>query len=187
MKLSKVKVTEFQSIIDSNEFDIGDITCLVGKNEAGKTALLKALYRLNPIIPKEGVYDVTHDYPRNQVEDYKYDVESKKRPSATVVTATFLLNDEDLEDVYEKFGEKSITQPKLLITKGYIHKENGYSFVLYSNTENALNYLFSNAKLDSNTQKKLLKVTDAASALEILKKEEGTSEIERLIEILTQI
>ncbi len=39
MKLSKVKVTEFQSIIDSNEFEVGDITCLVGKNEAGKTAI----------------------------------------------------------------------------------------------------------------------------------------------------
>lgn len=47
MKLSKVHVTEFQSLQDSNEFEVGDVTCLVGKNEAGKTALLQALYRLN--------------------------------------------------------------------------------------------------------------------------------------------
>jgi predicted ATP-dependent endonuclease of OLD family len=39
-------------------------TCLVGKNEAGKTALLKALYRLNPIVETEGRFDVTDDYPR---------------------------------------------------------------------------------------------------------------------------
>lgn len=49
MKLTKVRITNFQCIHDSTEFDIGDITCLVGKNESGKTALLKALYRLNPI------------------------------------------------------------------------------------------------------------------------------------------
>ena len=48
MKLTKVRITEFQSIQDSTEFEIGDVTCLVGKNEAGKTAVLKALYRLLP-------------------------------------------------------------------------------------------------------------------------------------------
>ena len=42
MKLTKVRVREFQSIWDSTEFEIGDVACLVGKNEAGKTALLKA-------------------------------------------------------------------------------------------------------------------------------------------------
>ena len=49
MKLKRVRITDFQSVLDSTEFEIGDVTCLVGKNEAGKTALLKALYRLNPI------------------------------------------------------------------------------------------------------------------------------------------
>ena len=56
MKLTKVRITEFQSIQDSTEFEIGDITCLVGKNEAGKTALLKALYRLNPIIEEDSSF-----------------------------------------------------------------------------------------------------------------------------------
>ena len=36
MKLQKVHVKEFRSILDSLEFDISDITCLVGKNESGK-------------------------------------------------------------------------------------------------------------------------------------------------------
>jgi ABC-type cobalamin/Fe3+-siderophores transport system ATPase subunit len=45
-------------------------TCLVGKNEAGKTALLEAIYRLNPIIETDGNFDVTDDFPRSTVEDY---------------------------------------------------------------------------------------------------------------------
>lgn len=38
MKLKSVRVTDFRSIRDTGDFQIGDITCLVGKNEAGKTA-----------------------------------------------------------------------------------------------------------------------------------------------------
>ena len=63
MKLTKVRITEFQSIQDSTEFEIGDVTCLIGKNESGKTALLKALYRLNPINESNGNFDVTGRLP----------------------------------------------------------------------------------------------------------------------------
>ena len=63
MKLTKVRVSDFQSVRDSTEFDIGDVTCLVGKNEAGKTALLQAMYRLRPIVDTDDGYSVTDDYP----------------------------------------------------------------------------------------------------------------------------
>ena len=55
MRLTKVHVTEFKSVYDSTPFEVGDITCLVGKNEAGKTAVLEALYRLRPIVEEEGL------------------------------------------------------------------------------------------------------------------------------------
>jgi len=32
------------------------MTCLVGKNESGKSAILQALYKLNPV-DKEDIYD----------------------------------------------------------------------------------------------------------------------------------
>ena len=50
MKLIEVTVEKFRNIIDSTPVKIeDDITCLVGKNEAGKSAFLNALYRLNPV------------------------------------------------------------------------------------------------------------------------------------------
>ena len=67
MKLAKIRITDYQSVLDSTEFEIDDVTCLVGKNEAGKTALLKALYKLNPYNSKDGDYDVTMEYPRRSV------------------------------------------------------------------------------------------------------------------------
>jgi predicted ATP-dependent endonuclease of OLD family len=46
MKLQKVQIKDFRCIDDSGEFVIDDVTCLVGKNESGKTAILKALHKL---------------------------------------------------------------------------------------------------------------------------------------------
>ena len=49
MKLTTVRVRMFRNILDSTEVAIQpDVTCLVGKNESGKTAFLQALWRLNP-------------------------------------------------------------------------------------------------------------------------------------------
>ena len=88
MRLTKVHVTEFKSVYDSTPFEVGEITCLVGKNEAGKTAVLEALYRLNPIVEEEGIFDVTDDYPRRDVVDYREAVKEGKRDEATAIQAT---------------------------------------------------------------------------------------------------
>jgi predicted ATP-dependent endonuclease of OLD family len=73
MKLREFRVREFRSIWDSGPVEIdSQVTCLVGKNEAGKTALLTALYRTNPIIPEAAEFDETYDYPKREVEDYRF-------------------------------------------------------------------------------------------------------------------
>jgi predicted ATP-dependent endonuclease of OLD family len=128
LHLTKVQITEFQSIRDSNEFEVGDITCLVGKNEAGKTALLQALRRLNPIEGDKS-YSVTDDYPRWDVEDYRQEVESGRKEDATVVRATYELEPSDIEVVAEVFGPNAVKEPVLTLTKGYGEKRI-YSFVI---------------------------------------------------------
>jgi hypothetical protein len=119
MRLSRVEVFKFQSIRESNPFHIGDITCLVGKNEAGKTAILQALYRLNPIIPQHGKFDVTDDYPRSEVEDYQQDVEAGRCCPARVIEATFTLSTEDMENIESEFEAGILEKPELTLSKGY--------------------------------------------------------------------
>jgi predicted ATPase len=119
MKLARVHVTEFQSVRDSAPFETGDITCLVGKNESGKTALLQALYRLNPVIEAHGRYSATEDYPRWEVEDYRLDVEAGKRPPARVARAEFALDAADREAVEAVAGPQALRGDTLALAKGY--------------------------------------------------------------------
>lgn len=113
MQLRKVRVREFKSIWDSNEFKVDRVACLVGKNEAGKTALLEALYRLNPVISAKGNFDVTDDYPRSEVEDYQQAVESGRREHAIVVKATFELEDFEREAIQKEYGDGVLAKPQV--------------------------------------------------------------------------
>lgn len=65
MKLIEARVKLYKNFVDSTPVAVeSDVTCLVGKNESGKTALLRALYNLNPAYSAEVDLDVTDDYPR---------------------------------------------------------------------------------------------------------------------------
>lgn len=63
MILRNVHVTNYRSIRDSEQFDVEpDKTILVGINESGKTAVLRALELINP--PSGPDLNVLRDYPR---------------------------------------------------------------------------------------------------------------------------
>ena len=52
MQLVSAHVTYYRSVEDSEEFEVEpDVTCLVGKNESGKTNIAQALFRVNPVEP----------------------------------------------------------------------------------------------------------------------------------------
>lgn len=107
MKLKEFTVREFRSIWDSGPVKVdGQTTCLVGKNEAGKTTLLTALYRTNPIIAADAVFDETYDYPKREVEDYRFDVENEDREEAVVVECLYEMDPDDTEAVTSVFGTK---------------------------------------------------------------------------------
>lgn len=184
MKLTQAEVTDFQSITDSNSFEIGDVTCLVGKNEAGKTALLKALYRLLPYIASGNKYDVTDDYPRREVEDYRYDVERGAREPAQVVRAVYTLETGDLEALHAELGTQALDLNEVILHKGY---DNQLTFTLKVDEQAALSYLLSQAKLPPEVSATLNNSTSAEGALQILSEQEITTEVARLTEILTTV
>lgn len=103
MRLTEVNVRKYKNIIDSNTVKIKkDITCLVGKNESGKTSFLHALYRLFPV-RKNAKFQVEYDYPawllkRERMQGVELE---KERP----VSAIFELDSEDKKIIQDKFGD----------------------------------------------------------------------------------
>ena len=123
MKLLSVRITNFQCIQDSNEFEMDDITCLVGKNESGKSALLQALYRLNPVVDLDKSYNMENDYPRKYFVEFESQIDSIEVDS-TVVEAKFILEDFDLQNIAKEFGENFLIDCEQVLTvkKGYLYE-----------------------------------------------------------------
>jgi predicted ATP-binding protein involved in virulence len=64
MKLKKFKINKYKCIDHSGWIDVNDLTVIVGKNEAGKTTLLKGLHKLNPF--KNEPYNIAREWPRGK-------------------------------------------------------------------------------------------------------------------------
>lgn len=102
MRLKAASVKKYRSIRDTGWFDLeADKTIMVGPNEAGKSAVLQALQRLNAPKGIEG-FDALRDYPRSEYNDI-----TSKRVDPTkviVVEGKFELDDDDKEAVGEEFA-----------------------------------------------------------------------------------
>jgi hypothetical protein len=87
MALKKFRVTGFRSVEDSGWVETDGVTGLIGTNESGKTNLLLPLWKLNPA--KDGVIDLTADYPRKHFVDYRH-----RKPQPVFIVAEFDVGDE---------------------------------------------------------------------------------------------
>ena len=116
MKLTKVRIKNYKCIHDSTEFDIDDITCLVGKNESGKTAILEALHKFNPFDPtdqKPIKFDRLNDYPVEIAQSHKLEND--------VVEVTFSLEQGDIEEIEKFITCKCVNtiEPTITLSSGY--------------------------------------------------------------------
>ncbi|MGX1778293.1 AAA family ATPase [Nocardia brasiliensis] len=115
MKFVSFRIEKFRNILDSGSVAVDDnITCLVGKNESGKTAVLHALYRLNPAYRAE--FHRNEHYPRWLLtRDKRAGVIDR----AKAVTGTFELSDDDIKAVEAHLGTGAIKSRRFEYTRGY--------------------------------------------------------------------
>ncbi len=115
MKLNRARVTNYKSIDDSGWMDVAQVSCLVGKNESGKTAFLHALKRLNPVAGVSGDFELK-DYPRKGYVRYK---RSHKDNPAVAITAEFDLSEEEMRRIEDSFGEGVLRSATVTVSKDY--------------------------------------------------------------------
>ncbi|MCB8879767.1 AAA family ATPase [Acidisoma cellulosilytica] len=185
MMLKEYRVREFRSIWDTGPIKVDDqTTCFVGKNEAGKTTVLTALYRTNPIRPSEAVFDETYDYPKREVEDYRYSVESREREKAVVVSCTYELEQDDFDAISNVFGPKAFIGPTF--TRDCYYGKNNSMGYLTCDDAAARKHLADNAALNDDLKTKLLEATDWRAFAAALNGAEVTEAVTALKALVTK-
>lgn len=182
MKLTKVRVTDFQSVRDSTEFDIGNVTCLVGKNESGKTALLQAMYKLRPIVDADAGYSDTDDYPRTDVADYKYELERNGRSHTVVAELTYKLDEADAAAIAEVFGPEALVSRTITISKAY--EQASITHTLMVDDDAALQHVLSDME---DCPEELKSCHTPAEAAEVVASLEQTEAIRNITSRLNEI
>lgn len=114
MKLTKVRITNYKSIEDSEGFSVGDLTCLAGKNESGKTAILQALRRLNPVEKSEARFNRTMEFPRRRLHNA-----DEGDGDERVLETHWELDDAEVAAIESKIGVGTVTDRHITITKNY--------------------------------------------------------------------
>lgn len=97
---------------NSGEFSLDDVTCLVGKNESGKTAILKALHKLKPDNTAKDTLNPALDYPKR-----------KWRPDTPVteeaIDSSWELSTADVNAIEALFGPGTLESSQIDLSMGY--------------------------------------------------------------------
>lgn len=164
MKLETVHVTNFRSAEDSEEFKVGPVTCLVGKNEAGKSAILLALAALNPHDATPAIFDKERDYPRRSLTQYD---QKHRDGDAVAIKTTWRLEESEIERIATAVGAKVVTSDIVTVSRGYGDKVARISAELAF--EPALEFLYAKFALDESEQSVLASAKTTTELIEALK------------------
>lgn len=121
MKLDAVTVKLYRNFVDEQRIVIEhDVTCLVGKNESGKTTILKALHRLKPANGEDAKFDLTTEYPR-----WRLAADRRKNSNldqVLPVSAEFSLEEADHAALEIVYGVPIPSAAVCRVTRSYANK-----------------------------------------------------------------
>ena len=176
MKLIKATINDFRSINCTTEFEIGQRTCLVGKNEAGKTAVLQALHGLKPIPPFS--YNRERDYPRARLNNYKSD---HGGGNANVCETSWKLDPEEISKIESIHGSNCMKSDVIEVRNYYDDDEQYWTVPL--DESKALAHLLSSTNFDAVEQSQIGTPNTTSELRAKLKAvSEPTAKLEALLE-----
>lgn len=101
LKMIRFRVQNFRNIDDSGWVPVERITALVGRNESGKTALLKALHKFNPATPEP--YNPQREFPRD-----RYTRDFKNPADWPVCSVGFEINEQIRSELQGLVGDNEV-------------------------------------------------------------------------------
>lgn len=171
-------MTDYKSVTDSGEIRLdGSVTCLVGKNESGKTAILEPLYRLKPIATGHpGKFTPLHDYPRARYTRERADID-KKKP----VEVKFDLTADDVAALEKELATGAVKPQEVTLWRRY---DNGYSVSITVDEGPVVQKVIADANLDPALAEGLKTVADLRTKLQ---GDEQTAAIAALLTTITDL
>lgn len=119
MKLVAVTVQKFRNFVEPQRIEIEpDVTVLVGKNESGKTTILKALHRLNPANGDSRRFDLVTEYPRWRLARDRRENPELERQTWPII-AEFEIEQADHEALDSVLPAAMVAGAKLSAAKNY--------------------------------------------------------------------
>jgi hypothetical protein len=100
LRAVRFRVQNFRNIDDSGWVPVERVTALVGRNESGKTALLKALHKFNPATPE--AYNPQREFPRD-----RFTRDFSNPTDWPVCSVAFEITGEELSRMQELLGGKT--------------------------------------------------------------------------------
>lgn len=148
MKLVKAQVSNFRNILDSSPVEIdSNVTCLVGKNESGKTTFLHALHRL--LSSRSNVsFSVPDHYPAWLEKSHR--LQGFNLDEFQPVEAVFKLEPKDIEYLEEKFGKGILLEDSVTLSKQYDGK---LLYTLRIDEGKTVKHLLSQSQISSSNKK----------------------------------
>ncbi|HEY4579966.1 MAG TPA: AAA family ATPase [Candidatus Acidoferrales bacterium] len=109
MRIHTFRIRKYRNVEDSGEIELLDnLTCIVGKNHSGKTALLRALHKFNPHEPSP--YDMRREWPRGQ--------RTKQNTKQIVAEVQFILEASERSDLGSLI-ERPLSTNRVRVAKDY--------------------------------------------------------------------
>ncbi|ERH10942.1 MAG: hypothetical protein J07HX64_02721 [halophilic archaeon J07HX64] len=118
MDLTELRVQNYRSLSDTGWVELDDLTCLVGRNESGKTAFMRAAEKINPAYGT-GEYVPYAEYPREDWPEYSNQHEDEP---ATVASGRFRLEDDDVAAIEEAFTEGIVGDREVTVHMDYANE-----------------------------------------------------------------
>lgn len=163
MKLIEAHATNYRNILDANPVKIGQTTCLVGKNEAGKSAFLKALEGINSTDELFTDYGKITNYPRRMLAEYDITYTDDE---ARVMQTKWQLEPEDIEAVAKEFGSETLTENIITVEKCY--ETTVTTWHIPFDNGKALNHLIAKHGLTTEEQAVIAPASSTEKAAELL-------------------
>ena len=167
IKLKNVVINKYKSFLEKQEIEIEDgVTRIVGKNESGKTALLEAMAKFNYFDSKDKTFtfNSTNDYPRGELKSYQQEYPNE---DFDVITCTFELSDDLLNQISEDVGKEVFTSKSIKVAKTYNNIKRFYN--VSTNTKKFIEQFLQNYTLEDSMKQELIKSNSLEELAEKLK------------------